>query len=39
MSCRLGSSGLAANLVKAGHALTVYNGTSAKAESLVAEKG
>src|SRR6478672_11916276 len=25
MSCRLGSSGLAANLLKAGHALTVYN--------------
>jgi 3-hydroxyisobutyrate dehydrogenase-like beta-hydroxyacid dehydrogenase len=30
---------MATNLFKAGHALTVYNGTSAKAESLVAEKG
>jgi 3-hydroxyisobutyrate dehydrogenase-like beta-hydroxyacid dehydrogenase len=30
-------SGMAANLLKAGHALTVYNRTPAKAEALVAE--
>jgi 3-hydroxyisobutyrate dehydrogenase-like beta-hydroxyacid dehydrogenase len=30
-------SGLAANLLKAGHALTVYNRTSAKAEALIAK--
>ena len=30
-------SGMAANLLKAGHALTVYNRTPAKAEGLVAE--
>jgi 3-hydroxyisobutyrate dehydrogenase-like beta-hydroxyacid dehydrogenase len=29
--------GMAANLLKAGHALTVYNRTPAKAEALVAE--
>ena len=35
----LGSMGssMAANLLKAGHALTVYNRTPAKAEALVAE--
>ena len=32
-------SGMAANLLKAGHALTVYNRTPAKAEALVAEGG
>ncbi|MGA8690220.1 MAG: NAD(P)-binding domain-containing protein, partial [Methyloceanibacter sp.] len=30
-------SGMAANLFKAGHALTVYNRTPAKSEALVAE--
>lgn len=30
-------SGVAANLLKAGHALTVYNRTSAKAEALIAK--
>ena len=30
-------SGMAANLLKAGHALTVYNRTPAKAEALVAK--
>ena len=30
-------SGMAANLLKAGHALTVYNRTPAKAEALVVE--
>src|ERR1700693_3354277 len=30
-------SGMAANLLKAGHALTVHNRTPAKAEALVAE--
>jgi len=30
-------SGMAANLLDAGHALTVYNRTPAKAEALVAE--
>ena len=30
-------SGMAANLLKAGHALTVYNRTPAKAEALVAD--
>jgi 3-hydroxyisobutyrate dehydrogenase-like beta-hydroxyacid dehydrogenase len=31
-------SGMAANLLKAGHALTVYNRTPARAEALVAER-
>ena len=30
-------SGMAANLLKAGHALTVYNRTAAKAEALVGD--